>query len=348
VWQDFRTYDATHDDIYAQRVDAAGAPQWSAGGVALCTAADNQYYPTIASDGAGGAIATWWDNRSATGYFDIYAQRVNAAGVPQWTSDGLALCTAPNNQIIPTIVSDGAGGAIVTWQDDRGAAGYIYAQRVNAAGVPQWTADGVALSTATAAGKGSSPVIASDGAGGAIVAWLSGPGGPGSYYIYAQRVDAAGAPQWTVDGVLCAGQSCNPPTIASDGAGGAIVTWQDNRSGADIYAQRVYGSGGVAAVSPPGAPARFQLLAPSPNPSRDGQLTIRFNLPSTERVSAQVLDVQGHRVRTLATDREFPPGTQVLGWDGRNNAGVSLPNGVYFVEVRAGTHAEARRAILLH
>ncbi|TMQ73167.1 MAG: hypothetical protein E6K81_05515, partial [Candidatus Eisenbacteria bacterium] len=86
---------------------------------------------------------------------------------------------------------------------------------------------------------------------------------------------------------------------------------------------------GVAAVSPPGAPARFQLLAPSPNPSRDGQLTIRFNLPSTERVSAQVLDVQGHRVRTLATDREFPPGTQVLGWDGRNNAGVSLPNGVY-------------------
>src|SRR6185436_7767686 len=105
----------------------------------------------------------------------------------------------------------------------------------------------------------------------------------------------------------------------------------------------VYGSGGVVAVSPPGAPARFQLLAPSPNPTRDGQLTIRFNLPSSERVSAEVLDLAGHRVRTLATEREFSPGPQVLGWDGKNDAGVRLPSGVYFVEVRAGTHVEARR-----
>ena len=90
------------------------------------------------------------------------------------------------------------------------------------------------------------------------------------------------------------------------------------------------------------------MLAPSPNPTRDGQLTIRFNLASSERVSAEVLDLAGHRVRTLVTEREFSPGSQVLGWDGKNNAGVGLPTGVYFVEVRVGTHAEARRAILLH
>jgi flagellar hook assembly protein FlgD len=65
-------------------------------------------------------------------------------------------------------------------------------------------------------------------------------------------------------------------------------------------------------------------------------------------VSAEVLDVAGHRVRTLASDREYSSGTQALGWDGRNDAGVRLSSGVYFVEVREGTHSEARRAILLH
>ena len=137
------------------------------GNVALCTAANDQAYPTIVSDGAGGAIVTWQDYRSGT-TSDIYAQRVNAAGVPQWTANGVALCTAAGVQQSPTIVSDGAGGAIVTWQDLRGGTTYdIYAQRVNAAGVPLWTADGVAQ--CTAGNDQLVPMIASDGAGGAIV-----------------------------------------------------------------------------------------------------------------------------------------------------------------------------------
>ena len=137
------------------------------GNVALCTAANDQGYPTIVSDGAGGAIVTWNDGRSGTNN-EIFAQRVNAAGVPQWTADGVALCTAAGVQQSTTIDSDGAGGAIETWQDLRGGTTYdIYAQRVNAAGVPLWTADGVAQ--CTAGNDQLVPMIASDGAGGAIV-----------------------------------------------------------------------------------------------------------------------------------------------------------------------------------
>jgi hypothetical protein len=339
-------------DIYAQRVSAAGAPQWTADGVALCPAAEGQVHPRIVSDGAGGAIVAWADSRSSNPSIDIYAQRVSAAGVLQWTLGGVALCTTAANQV--TIASDGAGGAIVTWQDYRSGTNYdIYAQRVDAAGAPQWTADGVAL--CTAASDQSNPTIALDGAGGAVVSWQdSRSGAEVPDDIYAQRVSATGARQWTADGVaLCTvGGLQIYPTIVSDGAGGAIVTWEDARSGvlypSDIYAQRLSGSGGVLAVPPPSPPASFLVLAPSPNPARDGQLTIRFELPSTGRVSAQILDLAGHRVRTLATDREYSPGPQVLGWDGKNDAGVGLPSGVYFVEVREGTHSEARRAILLH
>src|SRR5258708_1649183 len=103
--------------------------------VRLCLDSADRQDPTIVADGAGGAIITWQDNRNGPD-LDIFAQRINAGGTPQWTADGVALCTAANNQQNPTIISDGAGGAIVTWHDARGGTNFdIYAQRLNAAGV---------------------------------------------------------------------------------------------------------------------------------------------------------------------------------------------------------------------
>src|SRR5262245_18064481 len=146
TWNDFRP-SVIAPDIYVQRVNASGAVQWAADGVALCTLGNSQQSPTIVSDGAGGAIVVWQDYRLAV--WDICAQRRNAAGVVQWTANGVALCTALNDQLNPTIVADGAGGAIVTWHDGRSGVTFdIYAQRVNASGVVQWTGNGVALCTA--------------------------------------------------------------------------------------------------------------------------------------------------------------------------------------------------------
>ncbi len=237
AWFDYRNGSA---DIYVQRVNRLGVSLWTADGVALCTAANDQTYPTIAGDGAGGAIVTWSDYRGGPG--DIYARRVNAAGVPQWTANGVALCAATNDQSKPMIVSDGAGGAIVTWQDLRSGVSDIYAQRVNAAGAPQWTANGVALCSAT--NDQQDPVVVSDGATGAIVTWQDLRGG--TLDIYAQRVNAAGATQWTANGVVISATTGDQfrPRIISDGAGGAVITWIDVRSGDhDVYATRVNAAG---------------------------------------------------------------------------------------------------------
>ena len=242
TWQDYVGY-----HLYAQRVNAVGVPQWAPNGVAICTAAGGQDLTpnsAIISDGAGGAIITWQDHRGTS--LDIYAQRVNAGGVPQWTVDGVPLCTVASTQDAPTLAPDGAGGAIVTWEDFRnvGSGVDIYAQRISATGVPQWAGDGIAACSADAAQY--SPTIIADGSGGAIVAWedhRSLATGSGTYYdIYAQRINAGGAPQWTVDGVaICTALERQKwPMLATDGAGGAIITWQDRRSGDyDIYAQRV-------------------------------------------------------------------------------------------------------------
>ncbi len=238
TWTDDR---AGNNNIYVRRILADGTPQWTADGVALCTESSQQYSPTMAPDDSGGAIVTWQDYRSGTNA-DIYVQRVSADGTPQWTANGVALCTVNTYEYYPTIAPDDSGGAIVTWQDYRSGNGDIYAQRISASGTVQWTADGVVLCAAS--DDQWYPTLTSDGAGGAIVTWYDERSG--DLDIYAQRIPASGVVQWTADGVaLCSATGLQyVPTLASDGAGGAIVAWCDNRNGnLDIYAQRVWADG---------------------------------------------------------------------------------------------------------
>jgi len=247
VWTDEH---GVNSDIYAQRIDANGIVRWTADGVAICTAVNNQSYPTIISDGSGGAIIAWNDNRSGTNY-DIYAQRINGDGIVHWEADGVAVSTAANDQVNPKMVSDGSIGAFIVWQDRRSFYFDIYAQRIDSAGLAQWAIDGVPICTAESTQE--FPKIISDGMGGAISTWADKRSHQSSD-IYAQRINSNGEVQWTVNGVAI----CTAPwdqsfiAIAHDGNGGAFITWQDSRSSpVAIYAQRI-NAGGVVQWIPDG------------------------------------------------------------------------------------------------
>jgi len=240
VWQDLRGSNA---DIYAQRLNALGAAQWTSGGVAISTAANDQFLPQLVSDGAGGAIIAWADLRN--GNYDIYAQRVNASGVAQWTANGVVICNAAGLQMYPAMALDGAAGAIVAWQDNRSGNYDVYTQRVNASGTVLWTANGTPIGSA--AGDQGFPTIVADGAGGAIETWHDSRSG--NFDIYAERINASGSVIWVFPTVVCSAASNQfDPVITSDGSAGAIVAWHDfrNVSGtSDIYAQGLNPSGAV-------------------------------------------------------------------------------------------------------
>ena len=249
-----------NDDIYAQRIDGAGTPQWNGNtGTAICTAAGDQYFPVISSDGFGGAIIAWADYRDdvTDTIGDIYAQRVGSSGAVQWAANGLAICNATGNQYLAvlnassgytplaTLMSDGAGGAFFAWQDMRGGSvNDIYAKRVDANGsvYSGWTANGTAICTAS--GAKDNAVLTGDGAGGIIITWQDSRNGTDND-IYAQRIDSNGSIHsgWAINGtaICTAVQDQTLPSIASDGSSGAIIAWTDYRDGSDnkIYAQRV-------------------------------------------------------------------------------------------------------------
>jgi hypothetical protein len=294
TWQDFRNGQAdptlpNSSDIYAQRLNAAGVPQWTTNGVAVCAHSYGQREPSIVSDGAGGAIIAWTDHRG--GNVDIYAQRINTSGQSQWTADGVPVDVSFLIDFQARIVSDGAGGAIVVWNGYGAPQPLIYAQRIDASGATQWPPLTVMIATDAASvisdGAGgaivtsarwfspmrdiyaqrvnhggvqlwtsfapicddpadqSEPVLASDGDGGAIIAWTDGRTTPSR--IFAQHVSDAGTFEWTLNGISVGGPG-GSANILADNAGGAIVAWEDVRAGTNdhnIFAQRVNGSGSI-------------------------------------------------------------------------------------------------------
>jgi hypothetical protein len=232
------------------------------GSLSVCTATANQFPTQAVPDGAGGMIVAWHDLRSAVTSLDIYVQRINAAGQTLWGNDGLLICGAASGQVTPQILADGAGGAFFTWVDARSGSNDIFAQRVSAAGVPQWTTDGVAVAAGTSNQTGAK--IVTDGAGGVIIAWLDNRNA-GINDIYGQRLNAAGTALWTANGAPLATTTTDQQTMVmvADAAGGAFLAWQDYRNAtADIYVQRVtsaaavlYGVGGSTMCQAVGAQA---------------------------------------------------------------------------------------------
>ena len=79
AWVDVR---AGNSDVYAQRMDAAGAALWGEGGVAVCAEPSAQSDPAIAADGAlADAVATATGNR-VHGPDDIEDALAFALGIP--------------------------------------------------------------------------------------------------------------------------------------------------------------------------------------------------------------------------------------------------------------------------
>ncbi|KAA0990389.1 T9SS type A sorting domain-containing protein [Dyadobacter aurulentus] len=144
VWYDVRN---SSGNLYAQRINADGQPQWTLGGIPVCTATEEQTNPRIISDAQGGAIIAWEDARNGPSNHDIYAQRINASGQAQWTAYGIPVCAQSSNQGGPLMTPDEDGGAVLTWSDTRNADVFygdrdVYAQRLNGAGALLWENNG--------------------------------------------------------------------------------------------------------------------------------------------------------------------------------------------------------------
>jgi Secretion system C-terminal sorting domain len=345
AWHDHRN--GTDNNVFAQRINAGGLALWTGNGVGLVTVAESQEFAALTTDGAGGAIVAWEDYRPG-GTTDVFAQRVSGSGALVWGSGGLPVCVQPNDQLYLSLIPVSGGGAILTWEDRRtSAAPDIFAQRLNAAGAPQWTVNGVALAAVN--GHQRVPQIVTDGADGAIVAWYDSRSNQ-SFDIFAQRVLANGQVAWTpANGVAISTPAGDQqfPVIVRDAGGGAILAWEDRRNGApDIFAQQINASGVLGnptlSVGDPEASAPVRLtLDVRPNPFA-GIATVHYAAPGTGRAVLALYDASGRRILTLL-DAERGAGARELTWDA-----AGLPSGVYLLRFTQGAISTAQKVLIRH
>jgi hypothetical protein len=227
-------------DIYAQRVSSTGALLWGADGVAVCSDIYAQTQPVLTTDGAGGAIIAWEDQRAGTA--DVYARRVLGNGTATWTPDGVPVCALQGDQRAPAILTDGAGGAVLGWEDLRAGPfqGHIYAQRVSSAGLLLWAGQGVSISPGSS--DQDSVQIVSDRAGGWLLGWVD------NAWIWAQRLDGNGTTMWMAGGVRVGGQNYDGRYgMTCDDNGGVVTAWTggDLSTLGQIWAQRALVSNGA-------------------------------------------------------------------------------------------------------
>ena len=229
--------------IYGQRYNAAGVAQGIEFQVNTYTT-DEQRYSAVAMDAAGNFVITWSSRDQDGADWGIYGQRYNAAGVPQ-RGEFRVNTTATRRQELATVAMDSDGDFVVVWSGNGpGDGSGVFAQRYDAAGVPQ---AGEFRVNDTTVGIQQHARVAMDDAGNFVVTWSSNAQDGGGWGIYAQRYNAAGEPQggeFLVNSNTAGNQQYS--TVAMESDGDFVVSWSSNGQdggGWGVYAQRYNAAG---------------------------------------------------------------------------------------------------------
>ncbi|MFN6039113.1 MAG: hypothetical protein ACK452_11650, partial [Bacteroidota bacterium] len=231
-------------EVWMQRINGNGNTLWQPGGIKLSQTTGEFLNPRMQKDGKGGAVVTWQDFRNGLDY-DVYTQRVGPSGNLKWGNTALKVCNATGGQTNPKIDPDSAsGGVIISWTDIRNGIDYdIYAQKIDSSGSLLWGTNGAAVCTAIG-NQSAVDILSNPRVNGSIFTWKDMRNG--QYDIYAQKLNANGVALWTNNGLVISNASGDQlnPNITGDNTGGAVIVWQDMRTGTyDVMTQRISKNG---------------------------------------------------------------------------------------------------------
>jgi hypothetical protein len=90
----------------------------------------------------------------------------------------------------------------------------------------------------------------------------------------------------------------------------------------------------------------FTLEQNYPNPF-NGSTTIRFRLPTRNRVILTIYDLTGKEVMRLINDQFYAPGDHTINWNGLTQTGKEVSSGIYLYVLQAGSRREVRKMLLI-
>jgi hypothetical protein len=279
------------------KVDSKGNYLWGEEGL-LVYFGEYGHSLHLAGDGSGGAIIVQKNLTQTERNFEIFVQKVSSDGSLPWGQKEILLYPPWGNAEGVAIVSDGSGEAIVAWQVN--AEKDIRVQRVDANGNILWQQNGVPLEIAKAAGEAfpHTPLLVSDGSGGAIIMWEDLRRGLAS--IYAHRVGSDGTLEWPPGGVPVCYIKSNASLVfrqmVSDGLGGAIISCSFKEAGTNkrgVLVQKLDSTGKTAwpdnGIVVTGSDTTSHFIS---SDGRGGVL-VTWGIGRSEKSYVQRIDAQG-------------------------------------------------------
>jgi hypothetical protein len=100
-------------------------------------------------------------------------------------------------------------------------------------------------------------------------------------------------------------------------------------------------TGGIALI-----PARFELRQNFPNPFNPSTNMI-FSLPEGSRLTLEVFNLLGQKVKTLIKNKHFEQGYHTVEWDGKNEMNVDVASGMYIFRLNSGNKVNIKKGILI-
>ncbi len=200
--------------------------QWSSSSATPLVVADRtgpQVQPKIAGITGGGFYISWFD--SSTGGYDVYLQRLDAAGNEQWPHDGVLVADRDFSSTQDYGLGvDTSGNALLAFRDDRPMTIEITVSKVDPDGTLLWGTDGVQVSSGGL--FVASPRVTGTSDGNIVVAWTSDSN------VLTQKLDPAGTPLWGAGVALTplAG-SFSPTDIHAAESGMAIISFTHSTGG---------------------------------------------------------------------------------------------------------------------
>ncbi len=93
-------------------------------------------------------------------------------------------------------------------------------------------------------------------------------------------------------------------------------------------------------------PTEFTLGQNYPNPFNPSTM-ISFSMPKEAPVTFEIYNMLGVKIRTLMAGETKSAGVYSVSWDGRSDAGVGMPTGVYLYRVQAGSFVASKKMTLV-
>ena len=175
-------------EIYHQFINDKGLQLWGSNGKLIAAQNGNQLNPqAVANDSS--IILSW--THELNNDQNIYVQKYNLSGKPLWDKDGRIVIGLSRAQFGQKIISDGKGGAIISWYDRRkdSTLADIYSQRISSNGSFLWDSLGVEIFANDYSPKSYLSMVP-DESGGAIA--IIKENRKGKNEIYSQRIFDSG------------------------------------------------------------------------------------------------------------------------------------------------------------